>query len=83
MSTLTSLNQIPFWRTSTSSNPTNIWEKILEDWKIPLKGGGTQGGLRVEGEFREQGGFTKMFSVWFFWKWNYIEYQSQLKKFDF
>jgi hypothetical protein len=48
-----------------------------------LKGGGTQGGLRVEGEFREQGGFTKMFSVWFFWKWNYIEYQSQLKKFDF
>ncbi len=39
-STLTNLNQILFWGTSTSSNPIDIWEKLPEDWKLPLKGGG-------------------------------------------
>jgi hypothetical protein len=39
-STLTNLNQILFWGTSTSSNLIDIWEKLPKDWKLPLKGGG-------------------------------------------
>jgi hypothetical protein len=38
LSTLTSLNQIPFWWTSTSLNVIDIWDNFLKDWKLPLKG---------------------------------------------
>jgi hypothetical protein len=36
LSTLTNLNQIPFW--STSSNLINVWEKLLKDKKLQSKG---------------------------------------------
>jgi hypothetical protein len=38
LSTLTNLNQIPFCRTSTSSNPIDIRRKLPKDWKLPSKG---------------------------------------------
>ncbi len=66
LSTQRNLNQIPFWRTLTSSNPIDICEKLLKDWKLPLKGEEHKEDLKWKGNSKNKEDSQKCFLYGYF-----------------